>query len=125
MGASFLWGLEPVVALVFWKLLNVPPPFQRLHLWFKPLWREDGPLFFGPKKGPKTTDQKPDALSEKKVRKGDVVVGIAASGVTAFVQQGLRAAKEMKANTILVTCSDKVHPSLTDVVIAVKTGPAV
>ena len=52
--------------------------------------------------------------------------GIAASGITPFVQGAFLAAKEKNAKTILVTCSN-VFPEkkLTDCVIAVKTGPEV
>lgn len=42
---------------------------------------------------------------KKRVRKGDVVVGIAASGVTPFVQSALTQAKKVGATTILVTCN--------------------
>jgi N-acetylmuramic acid 6-phosphate etherase len=46
----------------------------------------------------------------KRVRKGDVVVGIAASGVTPFVQAALTQAKRQKAKTILVTCNPTLTP---------------
>ncbi len=60
------------------------------------------------------------------VRRGDVVVGIAASGVTPFVLAGLRAAHARGARTILVTC----HATLTsapsiDVAIRAPVGPEV
>ena len=42
----------------------------------------------------------------QRVRLGDVVVGIAASGVTPFVLEGLRAAVRQGARTVLITC----HP---------------
>ena len=58
------------------------------------------------------------------VRKGDVVVGIAASGVTPFVQAALAAAKQRGAKTILVTCSTQsTIPAAIRIVIPV--GPEV
>jgi N-acetylmuramic acid 6-phosphate etherase len=59
------------------------------------------------------------------VRPGDVVVGIAASGVTAYVRDGLRAARERRARTIFVTCNPRYPKGLADVTIAVNTGPEV
>ena len=40
-----------------------------------------------------------------RVRRGDVVVGISASGVTPFVRAGLSAAKGRGARTVLITCN--------------------
>ena len=55
----------------------------------------------------------------------DVVVGIAASGVTPFVKSALQAAKNRKAQTILLTCNPKVTEGLARIVIALRTGPEV
>jgi N-acetylmuramic acid 6-phosphate etherase len=62
----------------------------------------------------------------RRVRAGDAVVGIAASGVTPFVEAGLRTARAQGASTVLLTC----HPTsrmrrLADVVIAPRVGPEV
>ncbi len=60
----------------------------------------------------------------RRVRAGDVVVGIAASGGTPFVGEALRAAGRRGARTILLTC----HPGTSlraDVRIAVPVGPEV
>ena len=40
-----------------------------------------------------------------RVRKGDVVVGISASGVTPFVRAALEAARKRGARTVLITCN--------------------
>jgi len=70
----------------------------------------------------KTTDVR--HLMRQKVRQGDVVVGIAASGVTPFVRAALSEARRRKAKTILVACN--LHSSIAaHVVIAPKTGPEV
>lgn len=65
-------------------------------------------------------------LIRSRLRKQDALVGIAASGVTPFVQKGLRAAKRLGAATVLVTC----HPGLAkaaiaDIIIAVPVGPEI
>ncbi len=65
-------------------------------------------------------------LLNKKLRPGDVVIGIAASGVTAFVQSALRTAKQRRALTILLTCNpSSALIGKTDVSIALDTGPEI
>ncbi len=46
-------------------------------------------------------------LIRQRVRRGDVVVGIAASGVTPFVAGALAAARQRRADTILLTCNPR------------------
>jgi N-acetylmuramic acid 6-phosphate etherase len=63
-------------------------------------------------------------LVQRRIRRGDVVVGIAASGVTPFVEAGLRRASHLGAHTVLVTC----HPRSripADVRIVPAVGPEV
>ncbi len=65
-------------------------------------------------------------IFRKKLTSKDVLVGIAASGVTPFVKGALQAAREKKAATILVTCADAtLLKSYADCLISVKTGPEV
>jgi N-acetylmuramic acid 6-phosphate etherase len=60
------------------------------------------------------------------VEAGDVVVGIAASGTTPYVQGVLSEAKKIGAHTVLVSCnSDPLINLDTDVVISVVVGPEV
>ena len=54
----------------------------------------------------------------------DVVIGVAASGITPFVRGALAAARKKRAGTVLVACSP-VPRSAADVVIVVKAGPEV
>jgi N-acetylmuramic acid 6-phosphate etherase len=61
----------------------------------------------------------------RRVRRGDVVVGIAASGVTPFVRAALREARRRGAATALVTCNPQVPASAARVVIALAVGPEV
>jgi N-acetylmuramic acid 6-phosphate etherase len=59
------------------------------------------------------------------IKKGDVVVGIAASGVTPFVRSALRQAKSRQARSILLTCNPKPSPGMANIVIVLRTGPEV
>lgn len=61
----------------------------------------------------------------KWARKGDCVIGIAASGVTPYVRSGLQEAKRRGCRTVLVTCNPQVRLPGLDVVIRLKTGPEV
>lgn len=73
-------------------------------------------------------DNETDAFTtfRKKLRANDVLIGIAASGVTPFVRGAFRAAKEKKLKTILVTCNPSYKKSsLTDCVIAPAVGPEI
>ena len=61
-----------------------------------------------------------------RVRRGDVVVGVSASGVTPFVRDALAAARSLGAHTIVVACNpDHGRLPRADVVIAPAPGPEV
>lgn len=59
-----------------------------------------------------------------RIKKGDVVVGIAASGITPFVRDGLAAARALGAKTIFVTCHPK-PPVIAHVTISIPVGAEV
>jgi N-acetylmuramic acid 6-phosphate etherase len=61
-----------------------------------------------------------------RVRRGDVVIGVSASGVTPFVRAALETAAARGARTVLVACNPRarVH-TRADVVIAPAPGPEV
>jgi N-acetylmuramic acid 6-phosphate etherase len=60
-----------------------------------------------------------------RARRGDAVVGIAASGVTPFVRAALGEARSRGAFTALVTCNPSAARSAARVVIALGVGPEV
>ena len=61
----------------------------------------------------------------RKVRRGDAVIGVAASGVTPFVRAALDESKRRGATTLLVTSNGKPHGVRADIVIAPMVGPEV
>ena len=61
----------------------------------------------------------------RRARAGDVVVGIAASGVTPFVHGALGEARRRGAATVLVTCNPDVPRRSARIVIALAVGPEV
>jgi len=60
-----------------------------------------------------------------RARRGDAVVGIAASGVTPFVRAALAEARRRGALTVLVTCNPSVPRTVAHIVIALGVGPEV
>ena len=61
----------------------------------------------------------------RRARPGDVVVGIAASGITPFVRAALAEARRRGAATVLVTCNPRVPRHAARVVIRLAVGPEV
>lgn len=73
-------------------------------------------------------DRKDEArkIFNQKLKKSDVCVGIAASGVTPFVQGALEAARKKSAATILLCCSDaSAFKRKIDCIISLKVGPEI
>lgn len=67
-----------------------------------------------------------EPLSERRLAPPDVVLGIAASGVTPFVIGGLRFARERNCRTALLSCSPGAETTVdVDVKIAVSVGAEV
>ncbi len=64
-------------------------------------------------------------LRERALGAADVVMGIAASGVTPYVLGGLRFAKMQGCSTIFFTCSAVRPPDEVDLLIAPRVGPEV
>jgi N-acetylmuramic acid 6-phosphate etherase len=61
----------------------------------------------------------------RRVRRGDVVVGVSASGVTPFVRAALAAARRLGARTVLVACHAGIARGSAEVVVAPSPGPEV
>jgi len=59
----------------------------------------------------------------KLARRGDTVIGIAASGVTPYVQGGLAAGKKAGAVTVLVTCNPREKTREASIKISLDVGP--
>ena len=60
-------------------------------------------------------------LKQAGLDKNDVVVGIAASSSTPFVESGLLYAKEIRSGTVLITCNP-VESKISDVTIELLVG---
>jgi N-acetylmuramic acid 6-phosphate etherase len=80
---------------------------------------------FRSREGAEDDERAATRVVRARVRDGDAVVGVSASGVTPFVRAGLRAARARGAATILVACTPTADRRLGRVVIALAPGPEV
>jgi N-acetylmuramic acid 6-phosphate etherase len=66
------------------------------------------------------------ALDERRVKTGDVVIGISASGRTPFVQGALRHARSLGAKTVSISCNPGASQSeAADIAIDLAVGPEI
>ncbi len=72
------------------------------------------------------TDDGAEAVDKKRLKPKDVVVGIAACGLTAFVRGALKRARHIGAPTIFITCAPEAKKEIrADVIINPVVGPEV
>lgn len=60
---------------------------------------------------------------KKRGKEGDLLIAIAASGITPYVKGAIDSAKRKKMHVIFITCNRKYKPENADVVIAPDVGP--
>ena len=66
------------------------------------------------------------AIDKRRVKAGDVVVGIAACGLTPFVRGALKRARQIGAATVFITCAPQARKQMqADVIISPVVGPEV
>ncbi len=124
-GRTFFVGAGTSGRLGVLEAAEMPPTFHTSPSLFQALMAGGKSAVFHSKEGAED-----DAAAGKreilaKANRGDVVIGIAASGVTPYVKTALTAAKKKGASTVFITCNPSVATNTADVVIAVHTGPEV
>jgi N-acetylmuramic acid 6-phosphate etherase len=124
-GHLFLIGAGTSGRLAVMEAAECPPTFNTSSSMIQAMMAGGRASVFKSKEGAEDKGHMAAQLVRKKVRPPDVVVGIAASGVTAFVREGLRAARSRKAKTILITCFPGAPKNMADVVVRLKTGPEI
>jgi N-acetylmuramic acid 6-phosphate etherase len=103
-----------------------PPTFGTSPLLIPAIMAGGKSAVFRSKEG--SEDSESDAVSACRrigVGRNDLVIGIAASGVTPFVQAALRFSRARKAQTVLLTCNPEIPRGLAQMTIALRTGPEV
>ena len=122
-GRLFFAGAGTSGRLGFMEAAECPPTFNTPPLLVQAVMAGGRRAVFRSKEGAEDRREEALRIFQKKLRANDVLVGIAASGVTPFVQGALAAAKEKNAATILIACNtDSPLRGLVDCLIAPKTG---
>jgi len=123
-GRLFLLGAGTSGRLGVLEAAECPPTFHTSPSMVQALIAGGRRAVFRSREGAEDAGAQGRRAVRRAVRRGDAVVGITASGVTRFVDAGLREAAARGARTILITC----HPRSTipaHVRIAPVVGPEV
>ncbi|MBI3313246.1 MAG: N-acetylmuramic acid 6-phosphate etherase [Candidatus Omnitrophica bacterium] len=125
-GRLFFAGAGTSGRLGVLEAAECPPTFNTSPSLIQAVMAGGKKAVFRSQEGAEDNKKEAVRIFRKKLRASDVVVGIAASGVTPFVAGALEAAKEKKVKTILVACNDaSPFRHLIDCLIAPKVGPEV
>jgi N-acetylmuramic acid 6-phosphate etherase len=125
-GRLFFFGAGTSGRFGIMEAAECPPTFNTAPSQIQAFMAGGRMSVFRSKEGAEDRGDAATLLVRKHVRPGDAVIGIAASGITPFVDAALRAARAKKAATVLVTCNPRhARKSPAQVTIAVATGPEV
>lgn len=123
-GRLFFLGAGTSGRLGVIEAAECPPTFSTPPAMIQAIIAGGRQAVFRSREGAEDDRQRAREEIRRRIHANDVVVGIAASGVTPFVEAGLRAAKRQGARTVLVTCHPqaRAHCQL-DGLIAPQIGP--
>ncbi len=123
-GRMFFVGAGTSGRLGVLEAAELPPTFDTPRELARAIMAGGPECVWASKEG--AEDDAKDGARQIQARAADVVIGIAASGVTPFVHGALAEAKRRGAGRILVTCNRRGVPKgAADVVIAAEVGPEV
>ena len=123
-GRLFFIGAGTSGRLGVIEAAECPPTFNTPPSMIQALIAGGKPAVFRSREGAEDDRVAARRAISRRVRRGDVAVGIAASGVTPFVDEGLREAARLGARTIVLTCNPRPQARrIADVVIAPDVGP--
>lgn len=125
-GRLFFAGAGTSGRLGVLEAAECPPTFSTSPSLIQAVMAGGSKAVFHSQEGAEDNEKEGRRIFLKKLKKGDVLVGIAASGITPFVQSAFTAGKIKKCRTVLVTC----NPSMTqmpgiDCLIAASVGPEI
>lgn len=104
---------------------EIPPTFGTSPSSVKAIMAGGKAAVFKSKEGAEDDAEEGARRIRKETRRGDLVVGIAASGVTPFVRGALVEARRRGCRTAFITANNRALANIADVVIAPRTGPEV
>jgi N-acetylmuramic acid 6-phosphate etherase len=123
-GRLFFVGAGTSGRLGVLEAAECPPTFNTSPTLIQAIMAGGAAAVFRSKEGSEDSQTAAATLVRRKIRRNDVVVGVAASGVTPFVKTALKRSRAQKAKTILVTCNPLARETV-DVRIVLPTGPEV
>lgn len=121
-GRLFFFGAGTSGRLGVIEAAECPPTFGTLPAAIQAVMAGGRGAVFRSKEGAED-DADAGKRAATRLRKGDAVVGVAASGVTAFALSALEEAKRRGAATVLVTSNRRPALRSVDVVICPQVGP--
>lgn len=125
-GRLFFFGAGTSGRLGVIEAAELPPTFGTPPSLARAVMAGGRKAVFRSQEGAEDDEAKARAAVRAQVRRGDVVVGIAASGVTPFVRGAVSQARAAGAGTILVTCNPGAAKEIrADIVIAPAVGPEI
>ncbi len=125
-GRLFFFGAGTSGRLGVLEAAECPPTFNTPPGLVQAIMAGGKKAVFHSQEGAEDRNREARHQVRKRVRKGNVVVGISASGVTPFVSGALQEARKKGAKTILVACNlSSPLRKTADILIAPKTGPEV
>lgn len=124
-GRLFFVGAGTSGRLGVLEAAECPPTFGTSPRLVQAIMAGGRSAVFRSREGAEDDERAAARVVRARVREGDAVVGVSASGVTPFVRAGLRAARARGAATILVACTPNADRRLGRVVIALAPGPEV
>lgn len=104
---------------------EIPPTFGTSPWQVRAIMAGGKSSVFKSKEGAEDDAKEGARRVRQEARRGDLVVGIAASGVTPFVRGALVEARRIGCKTAFVTANNRGVAGIADVVIAPRTGPEV
>lgn len=125
-GRLFFAGAGTSGRLGVLEAAECPPTFNTPPSMVQAVMAGGSNAVFQSKEGAEDHEEEGRKIFRKKLRAGDVVVGIAASGVTPFVRGALNAARDKNCKTVFVTCNrSKKELPVVDCLIALEVGPEI
>src|SRR6266540_5690860 len=124
-GACFLFGAGTSGRLAVLEAAELPPTFGTDSKRVQAIIAGGRPAMFRAREG--AEDRYDDGRSRGgRARRGDLVIGISASSITAFVRGALDRARERGARTVLVTaCRSPGIEDVAEILVQLDTGPEV
>ncbi|MBI2524364.1 MAG: N-acetylmuramic acid 6-phosphate etherase [Candidatus Rokubacteria bacterium] len=124
-GRLFFVGAGTSGRLGVLEAAECPPTFGILTSQVQAVMAGGRRAIFRSKEGAEDDARDGARQMRRRLRAGDVVAGISASGTARFVLGALAEARRRRAATILVTCNPRIGRRVAQVVIVLETGPEV